>query len=166
MDDRGAWLAVLEPGGTPTTGPDVLDTQGSPPVLQPADRERLDADPALPSGLRPATSADLVGSWVAEGFATQATAGGAPGLPGATIEEDGTWAGSDGCNAGRGSWSSGPDGRFVATTGPSTQVGCDGAGVPGWLAAAYRAGMDGDVLVLVGATGEENGRLVRVDAQQ
>ena len=42
-----------------------------------------------------------------------------------------------------------------------TAIGCDGAGLPGMLAASRSAGFDGETLVLVGADGARLGSLVR-----
>lgn len=159
LADDGSPLARLARGGTPTTGPHVLGTQGSPPVLSPDERLRLDAEPSLPDGLRPATRDELVGAWVAEGFADGA--GGAPEPPGMTLADDGTWTGTDGCNGGGGRWVADDVGHMLATTGPSTLIGCTGAPVPSWLAWTRMAGFDGEVLVLVDAQGIGVGRLVR-----
>jgi hypothetical protein len=53
------------------------------------------------------------------------------------------------------------DGWFVATSGPSTLIGCEGAPIPGIVGAAYRAGFDGKTLVLLDQAGAELGRLTR-----
>ncbi|MFN8168650.1 MAG: hypothetical protein U0S36_07680 [Candidatus Nanopelagicales bacterium] len=155
----GEVTARLEPGGTPTTGPDVAAELGSPRPLTAEDRRRLGAHPALPPGLAPAAADDLVGTWV---VAPTASAAGVDDLgPGVEVDADGTWSGTDGCNGGDGSWTLGPDGAFIATLGPMSAVGCPGPSVPYWMSEARRVGLAGSALVLVGRDGKELGRLVR-----
>ena len=60
-------------------------------------------------------------------------------------------------NAGR--WVGGPEGLLLATTGPSTLMYCPGAPVGAWMSNTGRAGLDGEILVLVDNQGKELGRL-------
>ena len=96
---------------------------------------------------------DLVGTWLPAD-------GQAGGRAYAALAADGTWTGSDGCNALKGTWQGGPDGAFAATSGPSTKIGCENVPIAHWLAGATQAERDGDTLVLRDATGAETGRLV------
>jgi hypothetical protein len=108
---------------------------------------------AGPDGTRPATDADLVGSWLPAD-------GRAGGRAFVELGADGEWTGSDGCNNTKGTWRSGRDGEFTATSGPSTMIGCENVPIATWLADATHAELDGDTLVLRDATGAETGRLV------
>lgn len=81
--------------------------------------------------------------------------------PHVVFERDGSWTGSDGCNGGSGRWVVDPDGAFLATAGAQTLIGCEGAFVPGWVATARTAGLDGQWLKLFDATGTEIARLQR-----
>jgi heat shock protein HslJ len=108
---------------------------------------------AGPDGTPPATGADLVGSWLPSD-------GQAGGRAFVELGADGHWTGSDGCNHTKGTWRSGPDGEFVATSGPSTRIGCENVPIATWLADATHAEFDGGSLVLRDATGAETGRLV------
>jgi hypothetical protein len=102
---------------------------------------------------RPATSADLVGSWLPAD-------GQAGGRAFVRLEPGGQWTGSDGCNNTKGTWRSGPDGEFAATSGPSTLIGCANVPIATWLADATSAEIDRDTLVLRDPSGAETGRLV------
>lgn len=138
----------------------LLDGSGVPTARLVDRRDVPAADPprpvALPGGLAPVDRARLLGTWVPPGDPV------APQPPHVRFAGNGDWNGSDGCNGGNGRWTVGPDGVLLATGGPMTLIGCDGmVGVPGWLAATTRAGMDGATLVLVDVTGAELGRLQR-----
>ncbi|MFC6020815.1 hypothetical protein ACFP2T_32180 [Plantactinospora solaniradicis] len=74
---------------------------------------------------------------------------------------DGGWSGSDGCNRQSGRWVAGRAGALLATMGPSTLIGCVNVAVGSRLGNAWRAGLDGDVLVLLDPVGGETGRLRR-----
>jgi heat shock protein HslJ len=108
---------------------------------------------AGPDGTRPATGADLVGSWLP----ADRQAGGRAFV---VLGPHGEWTGSDGCNGTKGTWRNGPDGEFAATSGPSTRIGCENVPIAAWLAGATHAELDGDTLVLRDASGAETGRLV------
>lgn len=115
-------------------------------------RDRLAAAAPLPGGVRPATADDLLRRWRPVGVEREAH------LP---VTADG-WSGSDGCNGQGGSWTLGGAGRLLATSGPQTIIGGEGAPVGGWVDEAGRAGLvDGD-LVLHGRDGALLGRLTPV----
>lgn len=183
-DAGGAFVATVDgaEGGSAESPPDlstpawladavVAEIDGTDRVLRDAagaETTRLTGDPAaaapLPDGNRPpaplpagvvaALGDRLVGRWEPEGGSA------APEPPHVDFTADGAWTGSDGCNGTQGRWTSGPDGVLVATSGPTTLIGCDGqVDVAGWLAQAARAGFDGPTLVLLDAAGTELGRL-------
>ncbi|MFB2597941.1 META domain-containing protein [Herbiconiux sp. P17] len=95
----------------------------------------------------PATEADLVGAWV-----TGESYGG-PDVPFLDFADDGTWTGSDGCNGAQGEWAVAADGSLTVSAGPSTLIACDGVSLPGMLANAALAYVDGGSLVLADAEG-------------
>jgi hypothetical protein len=112
----------------------------------------LPEPPVLPAGTVPATAADLAGRWVPAGLTV-------PTDPHVLFRPDGSWSGSDGCNGNRGRWAVNGRGGFLATSGMSTMMFCEGAPVPAWLAAARRAGMDAGRLRLFAGDGDELGVL-------
>jgi len=153
LDADGAILATLTVDGAPEPIATAAAFYAEPPEVTDDVRARF-AEPApLPAGLVPADAATLVGRWAPTGRVANA--------PFVELADDGTWQGSDGCNASGGSWGADSGGRLLATSGISTMIGCDGAAVPVWLSTAGRAGFDGEILVLVGADGAEIGRLAR-----
>ena len=79
------------------------------------------------------------------------------------LRADGSYQGSDGCNASMGRWVSGPDGAVLATSGAMTLVGCHNLYVTGYLVDAHAAGFVDGVLVLVADDGTETGRLRRAE---
>ena len=155
----GSVVAHLLPGGTPTAGSDILTSEAEPPVLDDRLRAAL-ADPLpLPTSYTPATREQLLGSWV--------TVLPAPSgdwrheTPGAAFESDGSYHATDGCNGLAGRWVADDTGRFIATGGASTAVGCDNVLVPEWVMQSSWAAIDDGVLVLVGVDGKETCRLRR-----
>ncbi|MET8911543.1 hypothetical protein [Micromonospora sp. NPDC004551] len=167
LDDRGRQVARLAPGGRPTPGPNLLPALAEPPVVTPEVRRALAPADPLPAGLTPADRAALLGRWVP----VVARRSG-PAVPGGDrrggptpayveLRDGGAWRGSDGCNGQGGRWTAGAAGALLATAGPSTLIGCENVPVAGWLSTAARAGLDGDVLVLVDARGTETERLRR-----
>jgi hypothetical protein len=153
LDADGAVVARLAVDGAPEPIDTAVPEYAQPPEVT-DDLRAAFAEPApLPEGMRPAEAADLVGRWVRPGWGTRSAY--------VELAADGTYEGSDGCNASGGAWGVDEDGRLLATSGISTAIGCDGAPVPTWLATAARAGFDGRTLVLLDADGEEIARLVR-----
>jgi hypothetical protein len=160
VSSSGDVVARLHPGGSPTPGPNLLPSVADPPVLTPDLRSQLAPADPLPHALRPATSSDLVGIW----GPVPSTPGLAPSMPAAMqprleLTAAGDYSASDGCNDTGGRWMSGPEGLVLATDSPTTLVGCNGASVGQWLAAAGRAGLDGEILVLLDHHSHELGRL-------
>lgn len=87
---------------------------------------------------------------------------GAPIRPYLALAADGSWAGSDGCNALAGRWTSAGAGAIGAVMGPQTLIWCTGlAHLGGWLTAASSAGFSGSTLVLTRPGGAVTGRLIR-----
>ena len=147
----GTVLATFRPGTRPTVPPTVASSEADPPVLSASQRADIDGPRApFPTGLRPATTVALVGTWL--------PAKGGPGS--VTFNRDGTYKGSDGCNGYGGQWISGPGGSLVVTASGSTMIGCAGTNVPFEASSATRAAFDGDTLVLVASDGHVIDRLV------
>jgi hypothetical protein len=155
VDRDGRTVARLVPGGRPKVDANTAPSEAEPPVLTDELRRMLSPAAPLPSGLQPASEADLVGRWVrSDGAGAEA-----PRPPFVQLAADGSWNGSDGCNGQGGRWISGAAGSFLAVAGPQTLIGCDGADVGGWLSGASRAGIAGEELVPLDRTGRELGRL-------
>ncbi|TFV98544.1 META domain-containing protein [Leifsonia flava] len=92
---------------------------------------------------------DPVGTW-AESTKTDA--------PELTLEDDGSVAGTDGCNQLTGTWKAADDGvTFGAFA--STMMACDG--VDAWLGMATSATIDGDSMAVKDESGKEIGTLKR-----
>jgi hypothetical protein len=119
-------------------------------------RQRLASAPVLPASLTAATSKSLAGRWLPAPARHYSAS-----TPNLTFAPDGSWSGSDGCNGQGGRWMLGASGDLIATAGPSTQIGCSGVPVGGWIARARQAGFAGATLVLIDGAGHEIGRLVR-----
>ena len=97
----------------------------------------------------PATTSTLPGTWiVADTYSS-------PDQPFLTFERDGTWTGSDGCNGASGTWSMDSAGILTSTSGPTTQIYCDGEKLPLALIDASSARFDGGDLTFVGHDGSD-----------
>jgi hypothetical protein len=159
----GSTLARLAPGATPTADKNTLGSLADPPVVTDEIRALLNASPSMGAGISSsATRASLVGSWIAVLPSPRPSSNltyREP--PGVTIKSDGTWSGSDGCNGSGGRWNADEEGRVIASSGPTTLVGCGNIDAPGWFAGASLAGFDGDVLVTFDHDGKELGRFTR-----
>lgn len=166
VDAQGQDVAVWAPAPAPTdeayAGIPVPD-QAS---LSDEDRRIMNTSPTMGAGIETvATRELLVGSWSAVPPQSAPPDGG----PGAewpeaslTLDEDGTWSGTDGCNGGRGRWNADDGGSIIATSGPQTLVGCNNIDAPRWLGSAFLAGFTDDgALVLLDHQGAELGRLTR-----
>lgn len=150
----GTPVASLTVDGAPTPHPDALESYAQPPEVTPEVRAWFTEPGPLPAGLAPPTREHLLGRWVPESGAAESDSH-------LLVDEDGTYSASDGCNGSGGAWALGGAGRVLATSGLSTAIGCDGQPVGMWFASAVRAGLDGDVLVLLDRDGSELGRLTR-----
>lgn len=149
----GQKVATLVVDGAPEPIADAATYLAEPPDVTDAVRQSFSEPAPLPDHLVAPSIDRLLGRW--------ASTGGARNDPHVVLDADLTWSGSDGCNGASGAWATGADGRFLATTGISTAIGCDGAPVPSWVGSAQRVGLDGEVLVLLDRDGAELGRLVR-----
>ncbi len=155
VDATGTTVASLSIDGGPEPIPTAAEFYAQPPELTVQVRDYFHAAATLPSGLSPATDAALDGKWVPVAHAVSTD-------PHVVFASDGTWTGSDGCNGGQGRWAVGRDGEFLATSGPSTLIACEGAPVPAWVGQAATAGIDADGrLLLFETAGNEVGRLAR-----
>ncbi|TQL54570.1 META domain-containing protein [Subtercola boreus] len=97
----------------------------------------------------PASTSTLPGTWiVADTYSS-------PDQPFLAFERDGTWTGSDGCNDAAGTWSMDTAGVLTTTSGPQTQIYCDGTHLPLFLIDSASARFDGTDLTLVGHDGDE-----------
>lgn len=152
-DSKGRVVAVLSPAAARPDVPEhVIDDVVEPPTLSEEERAELDrTPPAFPPGIRPATLADLLGTWVLPG-----ETGKGSGWPYVTFKED-LFGGSDGCNGTGGRFAL-VDGVFLAIEGDSTLVGCENIDI---TSGAALLGLDGDTLVTFGKDGQEIRRAVR-----
>lgn len=112
--------------------------------------------PGEPSGTpgTGATADQLIGTWVVDARFD------VPTQPFLTIRNDGTWAGSDGCNGVQGTWKLGDGGSLEVEAGPSTLIYCDGKPLPSLFAHAKTAAVAGDTLTLHDAAGEVTATLI------
>jgi heat shock protein HslJ len=153
IDASGAITATLRHDGLPAPDPNVIASEAQAPVADDAARSLLSDAAPLPTGLRAATAAEVVGLWVPSG-APLAT------NPSIELAGDGTWRGSDGCNGAGGRWAVDVDGQFVIPTGGAmTAMGCDGAPLPELITTARRLAIDNGQLVLVDREGQAIARL-------
>jgi heat shock protein HslJ len=151
LNGRGQVVARLIPGATPTPEPDKADSVLEPPVVTDDARRALAPAVPLPATLVAADQRKPVRRWAP-----------ASGHDAAYVEfaADGEWHGSDGCNDESGRWITAAGGTMLATARPVTLAFCAGSVPIGqWLSTARRAGLDGEVLVLLDADGDETGRL-------
>ncbi|MEV0003394.1 hypothetical protein AB0H28_14055 [Micromonospora sp. NPDC050980] len=151
LDAREQPVARLIPGATPTPEPDMADDLLEPPVITDEARRALRPAVALPAKLVPVDRTRLAGRWVP-----------LSGHKAAYVKftADGEWRGSDGCNDESGRWITAASGTLLTTARGTTLIFCaDSVSVGGWVVAARRAGLDGQVLVLLDAQGAETGRL-------
>ena len=151
----GEVVASLSIDGAPDPIPTAAEFYTQPPEITEEVRAQFRAAAKLPPELTPASADTLLGRWIPVAYAVSTD-------PHVVFEDDGTWTGSDGCNGGSGRWAVSESGEFLATSGPSTLIYCEGAPVPSWVAQATSAGMNADGwLLLFDASGNEIGRLTR-----
>jgi hypothetical protein len=153
VDAAGASVAALTIDGAPHPIATAAEFYTRPPEITDEVRTKFRTAAALPASLAPASAASLAGKWVPVAYSVATD-------PHVKFTADGTWTGSDGCNGGSGRWAVGAAGEFLATSGPSTLIGCEGAPVPSWVAGAWSAGLNADGwLLLFDTAGTEIGRL-------
>ncbi len=153
LDDAGHVVARLWHGHGIELQPDLRQL-----------RARLATGPPLPGEQTPATAKTILGRWepIPPPGTMQTPGQAQPPSSFVTFAADGSWSGSDGCNAQGGRWRIGPGGSLVTTAGPSTLIGCAGFPVGSWVSQARRAGLDGSMLVLLDAGGHDVAQLGRV----
>ena len=153
LSAAGDVLARMKQGGHPTTGPNDSPEFASPPAV--TDDMRADfAEPAaLPTGVKPATAADIHGRWVPVDHS--------PAKAYVEFKSGNSYVGSDGCNGAGGRYALGDDGVIIATSGGSTLVGCDNSPLPQWPAEAGRVGLRNGHLIFVDPSGKELGEAIR-----
>ena len=132
----GDVVASLTIDGAPEPIDTAAEYFAQPPEITDEVRAQFAVPEPLDAKFEPATADALQGTWVpAEQTSTD---------PHVEFSADGTWTGSDGCNGGSGRWAVSGTGEFLATSGPSTLMWCEGAPVPSWVAQASAAGVDAD----------------------
>lgn len=150
----GSVVASLSIDGVPEPIPTAAEYFAEPPEITAEVRAQFAAPAPLTVELESATADALQGTWVSPTIAST--------NPHVAFAADGTWTGSDGCNGGSGRWAVDGDGGFLATSGPSTLMFCEGAPIPSWVAQAASAGFDADGLLhLFNASGNALGSLAR-----
>jgi hypothetical protein len=160
IDAAGKVVATLRPGAQLRANPNVAADLSQPPGAEELARVKARLKPAvpLPAGQEAATPTTIAGTWHAQ----KPAPGKAPKRPSVTLDADGDWHGTDGCNGSRGRWLVGPAGSVLGTAGASTLMACEGMdNTPIGLVGARRAGFDGPALVAFDADGKEIARLIR-----
>ena len=153
LDHTGAVVARLTPGAHAKVGSNRLPAYSSTPVVT-AQMRAFWRDPApLPSGIRAASPADVLGNWVPVGHH--------PSRAFVSFEPGNIFTGSDGCNGAGGQYLVGSGGVVLTTTGGSTQVGCENSPLPSWVTAAGRLGLRNGRLVFVSPNGKVLGEAAR-----
>lgn len=153
LDDSGAVLASLHPGGRPTHGPHMVPERAEPPVVTQEMISSYRPAARLPPGTTAGDAAQLAGRWAPS-----------PDDGSGSFFEllpDGTWTGYDGCNGTGGRWISGGGGAFLAVGGPSTLIGCQGINVGRWLTDSHRTGFQRNELVFFDRAGKPLGRATK-----
>ncbi|MFC9690027.1 META domain-containing protein [Kribbella sp. NPDC056951] len=84
-----------------------------------------------------------------------------PDDPVLLFKADGTWSGSDGCNALQGTFTIGQRGEFAAKIGPQHLIGCENVPHTGVLQSAKRIAVTGDTLTFAAADGHELAKYAR-----
>lgn len=153
LDAGGSPVAVLVEDGAPEPAPDHVDSLVEPPEVSDATREALRL-PTRPTDLEGSLDVgDLVGRWIpAETYQTD---------PFVEFSADGSWRSSDGCNETAARWVAGSGGEFLATTGVTSLIGCEGVSVMTWLGDAAWVDIDDGSLSLYDRDGDHIGDLVR-----
>lgn len=154
VDSGGHVVATLTIDGAPQPIATAAEFFAKAPQITPDVKKAFRSPSKLAAGLTPVSTDALLGKWVPVAYAVKTD-------PHVVFTADGRWKGSDGCNGGAGRWVVGEGGELLATTGPSTLIGCEGAPVPTWVGQATTAGFDKGWLLLFDTDGNEIGRLER-----
>lgn len=158
IDGQDRVLATLTPGPRPSPPKDAGASLADPPVLTAERKAQLDAVPtAVPSGVRPADVTSLLGEWVLPDRPAISRHEGVPSYPMLRFNNDGSWTGSDGCNASGGRWRV-TNGDLILLSGGTTDVGCENIDLAADVALA---GFRGGTLELFDAGGTQLRSLVR-----
>jgi hypothetical protein len=152
LDGSGHVLARLSPGRGLYRAPNLAQL-----------RARLATAPPLPREQAPVTATMMLGRWEPIPITGAVVRPGQkpPASSFVTFAADGTWSGSDGCNAQGGRYRVDDAGALVVTAGPSTLVGCVGFPVGTWMSQVRRAGRVGRELTLLDGQGHEIAQLFR-----
>jgi heat shock protein HslJ len=150
LDKDGAVVATLRRDSRRAS-------QALPGFPKPPSGAELQLPPRRPANTPPPVKAprreELLGNWYPEA----APDGGAS----LTVNADGTWSASDGCNGKGGRWHLAGDGTLLSTGGASTLIGCQNDQSGFNFDRARWVGLDGTVLVLLDSDGVAVSRLVR-----
>jgi hypothetical protein len=127
------------------------------PDLTPEETRLFAPGAPLPDTATAAT--DVVGRWIAADETSTS-----PEVPFVTFHADGTYTASEGCNGAGGRWVLGDGGEFIATSSPTTLMGCDSIAIPSWVASASHIGSevgetDAIILTLYDGDAQPLGRL-------
>lgn len=152
LDSDGERLATLTKDGKPRIDENTSDDHREQPVVSELGYRPFDDAVPLPIEAVPIKS--IVGRWLPADFD-------GPTDPYLEFHSDGTYTGSDGCNGASGRWVAGESGAFLATSGPSTLIGCEGSNEAHSVGQASLVGMVGDELTLYDANGSKLAALVR-----
>jgi hypothetical protein len=152
LDESGHVMVRLSPGRGLYRAPDLTRL-----------RARLATAPPLTKEQAPVTAKTILGRWepipppgtLLRPGQTQ------PPPSFVTFAADGSWSGSDGCNAQGGRYRVGQSGALVVTAGPSTLIGCVGFPVGAWMSQVRQAGHEGPGLTLLDGQGHELAQLFR-----
>ena len=154
LSDDGEVVASLTIDGAPEPIDTAAEFYTQPPEITAEVRAQFAVPAPLGADFAPASVDALQGRWTPTEKA--------PTDPHVEFNSDETWIGSDGCNGGSGRWTVADSGEFLATSGPSTLMWCEGAPVPTWVAQASAAGFDAaGVLHLFDSAGTTLGTLTR-----
>lgn len=152
LDAQGVVVATLRPGAHPSVGSNDSPDYAEQPVVTAQMRAGWREPAPLPAGVRAPSASEIRRRWVP----VQPRSSRAFVMFGA----DGRYTGSDGCNGRGGVYRLGADGIVLATSGPSTLIGCENDPLPGWVAAAGRLGLRDGRLVFVSSQGRVLGEAV------
>lgn len=154
INSDGEVSARLTIDGRPDPIPSVSEEFTQPPKITKDVRQAMRVPKPLSDRAQPAKPKIIPGRWVPldKNLPTE---------PFVKFDEDGTWEGSDGCNGLGGRWAMSDEGEFLATDGPTTMIGCDGAPLGSWLTKAGTAALQYEELILYDVNGSEIGRLTK-----
>lgn len=130
LDSGGAVVATLTIDGEPPTSERYIDEY----TQQPTETIRFDEPGRLPDGVSAAK--EIVGRWIDPAHPDDGTY--------IEFSGDGSWKGSDGCNARGGRYSYSLDGSLLATLGSSTLMLCEGSAIADLASGASLVGSSGE----------------------